>query len=116
KDASISGGQDVYKVDQEIEGSVKITGFSYKMEDPLVDVAGGIKVGSFRVSFFYQFINKAVNNPNIYEKKIDQKYEVITDASGVFTSCYSNTDNSVSEILARACKSVGASTSSLPAF
>src|SRR5690606_17828424 len=115
--SSAAGGMTVYERDQVIEESIKIMKFSYEITEGLSAPIDGKRTGAFKISFSYQNVNKALNNPNTYEKKIDQIYKVITDASsGELLTCYSDTENVVTKLLIWACDGVGGDSSNIPLY
>lgn len=109
KDGTTSPGRVIFGTGSVIENSINVTRYEYEIKEPLTAGATGEMNGEFYVSFFYQNANKALANSNTYEKKIEQVYKVTTDVSGNLITCFSDTDNIVTNNVRQGCEAIGGS-------
>lgn len=107
RDGSAGGGKIVYGTGPVIANTVNVDRYQYRIETSPVPSGAGRLLGAFSVSFFYQEASGVLRNSTIYEKKIDQRFKVVTDMTGLIVDCFSDSGSSITENVRVACSSVG---------
>lgn len=90
-----------------IRDNVEIVRYEYQLQGPLITSSSTTRYGSFNVSVVYRNSSKLVNDNREFKKEIPYSIKVETDAAGSFLSCYSSIDDTGTEAIDKACKTIG---------
>lgn len=107
RDGSVGGGQVVYGTGPVVANTINIDRYQYNITTPLAPTPSGQLTGAFRISFFYREASAILQNPNIYEKKIDHNFKVVTNPSGLLVNCFSDAGTDITQNVRNSCESLG---------